>query len=104
MPCDSNQKWMASLTQNDREWDRKKEEPVVPLPSFPIERSGLFLEHVLAYAAERADEIIRQIRKRNARCEIVIRIALCLVVNPATDRANPNFHQKSLLLTFDSIH
>lgn len=59
--------------------------------------SGLFLEHILAYAAERADEIIRQVRERNARCEIVIGITFCLIIDSATDRANPNFHQKSLL-------
>lgn len=61
--------------------------------------SGLFLEHVLAYAAKRADEIIRQVRERNARCEIVIGITFCLIVNPATDRANPNFIRKA---SFDS--
>ncbi len=59
--------------------------------------SGLFLEHVLAYAAERADEIIRQVRERNARCEIVIGITFCLIIDPATARAKPDLQQKSLL-------
>ena len=62
--------------------------------------SGLFFKHVLAYAAERADEIIRQVLERNARCEIVIGISFCLIVNPAADCANPNFHGKSLLFAF----
>ena len=68
-----------------------------PPPKGDGKSSGLLLEHILAYAAERADEIIRQISERYTRCEIVIRITFGLIINPATNRANPNFHQKSLL-------
>ena len=54
---------------------------------------GLFsLEHILAYAAQRADIIVREILPLGACCDAVIGLAYCLVIDITANGANILFH------------
>ena len=89
---------LECLSIQKRQWRQKREPSWLPaLSQGDGLSSGLLLEHILAYAAKRANEIIRQICKRYTRCEIIIRIAFRFVVNPATNSANPNFNDSASL-------
>lgn len=54
----------------------------------------LLLEQRLVYAAERTDEIIRQILEGHTRSQIVIGISHSLIIDPPANCTNPCLHGK----------
>ena len=52
-------------------------------------------EHVLAYATQGADKILRQVFPPGARGDAVVRVAGGLIVNPTANGASVNLHKFS---------